>query len=86
MKIATKLKKAANNTAWWGRMHTGRDHGGDGIGRVVQPVHEVERERQHHQEYQHPESNVHLQVFSSEMPSARFATSRQRSVTASSSS
>ena len=40
--------------------HAGGDDGGDRVGRVVQPVHEIEREREHHEEDQRPERDVHL--------------------------
>ncbi len=48
-----KLKKAATAYRHRAGFRTPRrDHGRDGIGRVVQPVHEVEGEREDHQEYQ----------------------------------
>jgi hypothetical protein len=67
--------------------HAGGDDRGDGIRRVVQPVHEVEQQGEGDEEDQHPHPDLEPgHEFSSEMPSARFATSSQRSVMASSSS
>ena len=69
-----------------GFQHARGDHGGDGVGRVVQAVHEVERNGQHDQQRDDPERGLDgahasaAQEFSRTTPSIRFATSSQRSV------
>ena len=42
---ATKLKNAAQTTAYCGAQHAGRHDGGDGIRRVVQAVEKIEHQR-----------------------------------------
>jgi len=70
-----------------GLEHARRDHRRDRVRGVVQAVQEVERQRQDDEENQRPEGDLGAaHAFSSEIASARFATSRQRSVIASSSS
>ena len=70
--------------------HAGGDDGGDRVRRVVEAVHEVERQRQRHQQRDHPETDLDglhqgspirpAQEFSRTTPSIRLATSSQRSV------
>ena len=85
MNTATKLKNAAQQHRLVGLEHAGRDDGGDRVGRVVEAVHEVERERDQHERDHDAQTDlvggtgVH-QEFSRTMPSMTFATSSQRSV------
>jgi cation transport regulator ChaB len=71
MKMATKLKNAAQS------QHAGRDDRRDGVGGVVEAVHEVEHQCQRHQQHKRPERElqVHGQTFSTTTASMMFATS-----------
>ena len=74
-----KLKNAAQITAWRGRQHPRRHDGGDGVGGVVEPVDEVE-----HQRDREMGISVAVMVWRIESEvSIAFATSSHRSVTAS---
>ena len=66
-----------------GLQHARRDHGGDAVRRVVEAVHEVERQRDDDQPGDDAEAQLPgrlHQEFSMTMPSMTFATSSQRSV------
>jgi len=76
MKIATKLKTRPRPPP--GRaQHAGRDDRRDGVRGVVEPVHEVEHQRQCHQQHERPERELqlHAQTFSTTTASITFATS-----------
>lgn len=68
-----------------GLQHFGGDDGGDGVGGIVEAVHEVEQQGDDDQPGDDPEPDLYVfhgdaQAFSSTMPSTILATSSQRSV------
>ena len=53
-----KLKKPDQTTANFGRQRMGIDHGRDGVGGVVEAVHELEAERDQQRHEQHEERHI----------------------------
>ena len=78
-----------------GLEHAGGHHGRNRVGGIMKPVHEIEQDREHHQQHHHPQSRLYGfhrqgpvadQEFSRMMPSITLATSSHLSVIVSRSS